>query len=319
MGRGRVLASEWGGEIVRSARAHRTGPPQLPGRAIPDGPILRGRFAGALLGAALGDALGSLFEGRQEVSGSAIDAHWLSDEPLRYGDDTDMLIAVAETLIERGTLDTQALTRRLATAFPDGPCGGDDATARDAGAASRVTPVALLCVDDPRAAIDLSAASARATHAHPSVIEAAIVQASAVAACLTNTSPGDDPRAVVRSVVHGAADPPLARALLRLARMPTSVTPPQVRRDLGSSRRCEEAGPAALAAFVGRGPDYAEVVRFAIGLGGGTGVIACMAGALSGAAVGESGLPAGQLARLDGSRRIRALAHAIADLRLELA
>jgi ADP-ribosylglycohydrolase len=288
-------------------------------RAIPDGPALRSRFAGALLGAALGDALGSPFTGGQGVPGSAIDGHWLSDEPLRHGDDTEMLIAVAETLIERGTLDPRALTRRLRTAFPEGPRRAHRHTSRDAVAASRVTPVALLCVDDPQASIDLAAASARATHAHPSAVEAAVVQASAVAACLTMASPGDDPRAVVRSVVRHAADPPLARALVWLAGMPKWVTPPQVRNGLGSSRRCEEAGPAALAAFAGRSPDYAEVVRFAIGLGGGTDAIACMAGALSGAAVGECGLPAGQLARLDGSRRIRALAHAVADLRLELA
>lgn len=304
---------------------------------------MRERFRGALLGAALGDALGAPFEGCSRVPEAAVDAHWRSSEPLRFTDDTRMMMALAGALIERRTIIPELLARRFAEVYGDDPspgdCGGTSAVFRmmaegsgweDAsrslfsglgshgnGAATRVAPVGLVCMHDLEAAAALAATTAAPTHAHPRGIEAAALQACAVAVCLSLAGESADRRAVVWAVAARIEDLVLRRALRWLAAMPLDVSARQIVRGLGTSSRAEESVPAAIAAFISRGPRFEDVVRFAVRLGGDTDTIACMAGALAGAVVGERGLPTALLARLGGRGEIRAMADAIADLRAE--
>ena len=72
------------------------------------------RFVGCLLRQAVGDALGSPYEGMtsDHIFWSAGEASVLvknpSGETLYYTDDTEMMIGVAETLIEHGNIDETA-------------------------------------------------------------------------------------------------------------------------------------------------------------------------------------------------------------------
>ncbi len=86
-------------------------------------PFAEERFVGCLLGLAVGDALGAPFEG---LTGTLIyDMRGLpeqflnipSAEPLYYTDDTEMMIGVAETLVECGEIDETVLMRRWAARF----------------------------------------------------------------------------------------------------------------------------------------------------------------------------------------------------------
>jgi poly(ADP-ribose) glycohydrolase ARH3 len=86
-------------------------------------PFAEERFVGCLLGLAVGDALGAPFEG---LTGTLIcDKRGLpeqflnipSAEPLYYTDDTEMMIGVAETLVECGEIDETVLMRRWAARF----------------------------------------------------------------------------------------------------------------------------------------------------------------------------------------------------------
>ncbi|HZT83746.1 MAG TPA: ADP-ribosylglycohydrolase family protein, partial [Gemmataceae bacterium] len=78
---------------------------------------LEDRFAGCLLGLAVGDALGARFEGQSPewVAQRYRDPQALLDNPpgdvLSYTDDTQMAVAVAETLAEHGEIDEPALCR----------------------------------------------------------------------------------------------------------------------------------------------------------------------------------------------------------------
>src|SRR5689334_21012860 len=134
------------------------------------------RFAGCLLGLAVGDALGAPYEGLTHADiffqfGSPDKLVTNpSGETLYYTDDTEMMLGVAETLVECGHIDEVRLCRAFAenyhpdrgygqgarrvieamakgkdhrtlaaTVFPGGSFGN--------GAAMRVAPVGLLFAD----------------------------------------------------------------------------------------------------------------------------------------------------------------------------
>src|SRR5688572_14232716 len=84
---------------------------------------LRDRFVGCLLGLAVGDALGAPFEGLpaevilwHAVSVPDVLARPLT-EPLRYTDDTEMMIGVAESLLAHGQIRPDALLKQFAANY----------------------------------------------------------------------------------------------------------------------------------------------------------------------------------------------------------
>jgi poly(ADP-ribose) glycohydrolase ARH3 len=79
-------------------------------------------------------------------------------------------------------------------------------------------------------------------------------------------------------------------------------------RALGNGVFAEEAVPAALHAFLRRPDSFADVVTYAIGLGGDTDTIAAMAGALAGAYLGEDGIPLRWREKVEGADELRRLA-----------
>src|SRR5262245_41079379 len=168
------------------------------------------RFLGCLLGQAVGDALGAPFEGLPAdfvfwQAGSVGDLlAQAPDGPLRYTDDTQMMIGVAESLLADGEARPGTLARRFAanydpergygpgarrileavaagddwdrlaeTVFPGGSFGN--------GAAMRVAPVGLVFAHDLARVAEQAAASAWPTHRHPLGVEGARLLALAVA------------------------------------------------------------------------------------------------------------------------------------------
>ena len=83
------------------------------------------RAVGSLLGLALGDALGAPFEGAASVTPDALAAWVDADEPLRWTDDTQMALTLAEVLLAgRGDLDPQVLGDAFAAAYAAEPWRG---------------------------------------------------------------------------------------------------------------------------------------------------------------------------------------------------
>jgi poly(ADP-ribose) glycohydrolase ARH3 len=168
------------------------------------------RFLGGLLGLAVGDAVGAPFEGLP-----ADFVFWHAgpvgdllarpfDGPLRYTDDTQMMIGVAEALLADGEVRPDTLARRFADNYdPERgygrgarqileaiAAGGDwDRLADEVfpggsfgnGAAMRVAPVGLVFAHDLNRVAEQAAASARPTHRHPLGVEGARLMARAVA------------------------------------------------------------------------------------------------------------------------------------------
>lgn len=153
----------------------------------------RDRACGALLGTFLGDALGMPFEGAAATEFPArVEMVAARRGRGTYTHDTQMMIALAESLIEHGRVEPQHLARAFRDAYDPGHgCGGGtrpvlelwaagtpvaDAArqvfegqgSRGDGAAMRVAPVGVRFATDPDRLRDEAARSAQLTHAHPS-------------------------------------------------------------------------------------------------------------------------------------------------------
>ena len=279
--------------------------------------------AGALLGTFVGDALGMPYEG---LSCAAVPARLEMVEARRgrgtYTDDTEMMIVLAESLLEHGSVNE----KRLAQAFlercdPSRGYGAGtlevlagwrqgvpvDVAARRLfdgegslgnGAAMRIAPIAVLFADSPDELRTQAERSARLTHAHPLAVDAAIVQAAAVAAALR----GEDILAVARAAArHSVMRRQLDRAAALLG---SELGPGEVGELLGNSPRGHESVPTAIFAAASQ-TGFEQAVSFAVRCGGDTDTLGAMAGALAGATYGSTSIPARWLDALENGQRGR--------------
>jgi len=292
--------------------------------------------AGALLGTFVGDALGMPYEG---MSSAAVPPRLEMVEARRgrgtYTDDTEMMIVLAESLLEHGSVHEE----RLAQAFLErcDPSRGYGAGTLEVlaswrrgvpvhaaaehlfggegslgnGAAMRIAPVAVMFADSPGELRAQAERSARLTHAHPVAVDAAIVQAAAIAAALR----GEDILAAARAT---AGSLEMRRQLDRAAALlGADIGPAEAGDVLGNSALGHESVPTAIfaaASYAG----FEEAVSFAVRCGGDTDTLGAMAGALAGAAHGATSIPARWLDALEGGERgrchVERLAGALAAL-----
>jgi poly(ADP-ribose) glycohydrolase ARH3 len=283
--------------------------------------VVADRAAGALFGTFVGDALGMPFEGLwhtvipEEVE--MVDARRGRGT---YTDDTQMMIALAESLIARGRVDAEHLaraflagyesdrgygtgTRRVFELWCSGvPVGVAAARvfggrgSRGNGAAMRIAPVAVCFRDDPERLCLEAAASARVTHANPVGVDGAVVQATAIGAALR----GDDILAVA---LAAATTADLRRALEEVeALLGVARTPGEVQGRLGSSSDVGESVAAALYSALAH-DRFEAAARFGVRLGGDTDTVAAMTGAVVGARDGFRAIPTRWVEALeDGDR-----------------
>jgi poly(ADP-ribose) glycohydrolase ARH3 len=279
------------------------------------------RATGSLLGTFVGDALGMPFEG---LPHTAIPEDVEMVEARRgrgtYTDDTQMMIALAESLIARGRVDGEHLARAFLDAYepdrgygagtrrvfelwrsgvPVGIAAGqvfDGRGSRGNGAAMRIAPVAVCFRDDPERLRLEAAASARITHANPVGVDGAVVQAAAIGAALR----GDEILATARAAATTAE---VSRALDDVGALLGAVrTPSEVQARLGDS--ADAGGSVAAALYSALAHDRFEAaLRFGIRLGGDTDTVAAMTGAVGGARDGFRAIPSRWVEALeDGDR-----------------
>lgn len=291
--------------------------------------LIADRAAGALLGTFVGDALGMPFEGH---SHTAIPQHVEMVDARRgrgtYTDDTQMMIALAESLIARGRIDTDDLARAFLDAYesdrgygggtrrvfelwregvPVGVAAGqvfDGRGSRGNGAAMRIAPVAVCFRDDPERLCAEAAASARVTHAHPVGVDGAVVQAAAIGAALR----GDNILLVARAAAQTLE---LGRVLEKVETLLGVVrTPGEVQARLGSSADIGDSVAAALYSALAH-DRFEAAVRFGVRLGGDTDTVAAMAGAVAGARDGYRAIPTRWVEALEDGPRGRSHVQAL--------
>jgi poly(ADP-ribose) glycohydrolase ARH3 len=284
---------------------------------------LKDRFRGCMLGLALGDALGAPFEGWNggEVSFEHI------PPILRYTDDTEMAIGIAESLSRQGGFDAFDMSERFvrnfdpsrgygpgtiavlgmirngisfedanSKVFPDGSYGN--------GAAMRSAPLGLFySLEDPGLK-NAAYGSSSITHSHPLAKERAYMISYAVSQ-IVNGRAGHELLDGLFSVT--GHDEYRAKLNILKSLLEQEPSAEEVVNSLGNSVLAVESAPTAIYAFLRYGEDYLKTVRFCISLGGDTDTISAMAGALSGAQVGIRGLPMNLLGRLESRERIEKL------------
>jgi poly(ADP-ribose) glycohydrolase ARH3 len=283
------------------------------------------RFAGCLLGLALGDAIGAPFEGGPPGEKSLDSLPRL----LKYTDDTEMAIGVAESLAEEGRFSPGDMAERFVgnfnpwrgygpgtmavlgligkgvpwdrasrAVFPQGSFGN--------GAAMRAAPIGLFFSGDADRLREAAYGASAITHGHPLAKEGALLIALATAEILN----GRDREEVLDGLMQAITIEEY-RAKLRAVGLllDRETSAREVISSLGNSVLALESAPTALYAFLRYGGDYLETVRFCISLGGDTDTISAMAGALSGAYVGEDDLPQDLLERIEDRKRLKTLSH----------
>jgi poly(ADP-ribose) glycohydrolase ARH3 len=295
------------------------------------------RARGALLGTFVGDALGMPFEG---VAHNEIPFE-VEMVPARrgrgtYTDDTQMMIALAESLVERGRVEEEHLARCFHEAYePDRGYGSGTrrvfelwatgtpvATAaarlfggegsRGNGAAMRIAPISVRYADDPVRLCTEAARSAKVTHAHPVGVDAAVVQAAAIGAALRGEPILDAARRAAGTGEMGDA----LRSVVELVGNPRE--PGEIQARLGSSSDAGKSVPAAVYAALAL-PTFEEAVRFAVRLGGDTDTVAAMTGAIAGARHGVSSIPSRWLEALEDGDRGRSFVNELAARLLAVA
>ncbi len=284
---------------------------------------LRSRFRGSLLGLALGDSLGAPFEGLPPG-----DYRFNCSKPLYYTDDTEMMINLAESIIEQrdvlpekvaeafirnlnpyrgygpGTLSVLALIQKgipmeqaTRMVFPEGSYGN--------GAAMRVAPVGLVFYRDIKQLLEASEKASIPTHTHPLGIEGARIVALSVGLVLQGTE-GDSLISILERNIKTEDFRRKLKLLKELLSKDTSKN--EVIERLGNGVLATESVVTSLYAFLRYGNSFEETINFCISLGGDTDTIGAMAAALTGAYLSLEGLPPHCLNRLEDYERILTLA-----------
>ncbi len=289
-------------------------------------PIPRDRFLGCLFGQAVGDALGAPYEGLP-----ADFVYWMlgpvhellaqpSTEVLRYTDDTQMMMGVAETLAAHGEICQETLCQRFVanyepergygpgarrilermaegddwqqladTVFPGGSFGN--------GAAMRVAPVGLLFCHNLARVADQARVSALPTHRHPLGIEGAQLLALAVALAAQGPPLKRGPfYRALEDHCHSEEFRWQVRAARHLRRQHSLAF-------LGNSLPAHRSVVTAIACFTTSADMFEGAVARAIALGDDTDTLAAMAGALSGAHLGFAAIPQRWVDRLEPEPR----------------
>ena len=288
---------------------------------VPAGERADDRARGALLGTFVGDALGMPYEGAPP--GAIPQVLEMVEARLgrgTYTDDTQMMIALAESLLRCDVVDPEDLARAF-RAHHDPRRGYGAGTsqvlalweqgtpAQEAaqqlfggsgsfgnGAAMRVAPIGVRFAEDAVLLALEAARSARVTHSHPLGVDGALVQAAAVGAA----AEGDDP---LEAAAAEARTPELRERLRALeAATAGGLSPERLTREEVPGSAALASVPVAIVAGA-RAESFEEAVTLGIRCGGDTDTVGAMAGAIAGARFGAGGIPARWLDALeDGDR-----------------
>lgn len=278
---------------------------------------------GCLLGLVLADAAGSTFEGmdhddlhRRFANKEDALKYGMQRDSLRYTDDGQMALALAEHLSSHDHIDPNALmsefcevyeswrgygrgARTLIEAFrdsadyeflaehlfPGGSLGN--------GGAMRSAPVGLRFAPDSEKVWHEARQSAWPTHRHELGIEGAqvIAQATAIAMRGEKISPR-----VLAEELHSKCETIVFQN--RFEKLSKLTSEEQVS-EFGNGIEAHESAVTAIACFSLHPDDYEAAIATAIWQGGDTDTIAAMAGALVGARVGARELPQEPVLRIE--------------------
>jgi poly(ADP-ribose) glycohydrolase ARH3 len=275
------------------------------------------QFEGVVIGLAVGDALGAAWEGLAPDliyklgPADKIVAHE-SGEIIFYTDDTQMTIGVIQALLERGEIEKNALAAHFAANYhPDRAYGqgarkiinaigaGDDWERVAAeifqgkgslgnGAAMRVAPLGLYFAPDLDLVATQAALSASPTHCHEIGIDGARLMAVAAALAALSYGQPFQRDTFLRALLSVAQTEEFQWQICHAMKL----GPLDSLASFGNSLEAHRSVMTSIMCFANAPDSYCETVSRAIGKGSDVDTLAAMAGALSGARLGISAIPA---------------------------
>ncbi len=299
--------------------------------------IVLNRYTGCLLGLACGDALGGAveFRSREEIRADHpgglrdfVGGGWLHLFPGEITDDTQMMLAIAESLGRGGPLNMDDIAARFVTWFASRPKdignitraaiqlidagvpwdqAGERVHARSNGRAAgngsimRCAPVALRFHSQPETMRQASIDTSRITHADQRCTQSAVVVNQAISQLLME----EDHSTVIEGALLGIGDEDVRKAVERAGRLKQS--------DVPNGGFVLDTLTAALWALLNH-DSLEETVVAAVALGGDTDTTAAVAGALAGARYGVEAIPERWLTLLQHRERITELAEILFHL-----
>jgi ADP-ribosylglycohydrolase len=304
--------------------------------------ILQDKFRGGILGCFLGDAFGSGFEGMSPNQAMFHMDRLSKKFPRSYTDDTDMTLALGESIIQSGEIDPEEIAKQFSLTcdltrgyaigtikavlairaglpwhqvgrivFEKGSFGN--------GAAMRVSPVGIFYHHNLDELQEAAMKQGAVTHVHPLGQWGAVMQAATIGWAVNQDPKGSFKKK--EAIVHlrevlwrGPIE--YMKALNKIEEMVAQGKKLQVRelvQSLGNGVEAHLSVPSACYIAITYSPDFCDAIRAAISLGGDTDTIAGMVGAIVGAHVGEKGLPIEWIEQLEDGSRGRSFARSLAD------
>lgn len=295
---------------------------------------LRSKFRGAMLGTGIGDALGRSLEGGGMLRPEAVVELVEKQDSLRYTDDTQQMIALAESIVKEGGFDGKTFAERLVENFDPsrgyGPGsvqvirsiengGSWDEPARRLfggsgsygnGSSMRVAPIGLLCHNDLENLAPIADDSSRVTHIHRLGRAGAVFQASSVALA-TRRDPSEslDSYNFLERLREFTQEREYLEKLNEVQRLLDSkVDRSEVVQSLGNGVEAFNSVPTATYSFLSHSNSFEDAVKYTISLGGDADTIGAMTGAIAGAFHGSDKIPAEWKEKLEDRGRIEDLA-----------
>ena len=309
---------------------------------------LRSRFTGAIVGFAVGDALGmpTQFLSRDEIRNyyrkpvtTFIRAHEGHASqflpPGSYTDDTQMMLATAECLVECGTLEParQAdalLSWYLNTTPHRTPMRANELACKHlatgkgwnksgvfssgCGAAIRMPPIGLLYLRNTDALVKAALDACMITHTDPHAKASSVAVAYLIARLVQSnqhTSPGDQVLEIADRVHLFDAD---MAALLRWVTQIVHLRPEEALFEIGTSSDALEVVPAATYCFLKHPRQFAEAVLIAVNAGDASDSIAALTGSFVGAFAGCEAIPAEWREGVEDSKILVAIGEQLAAI-----
>lgn len=279
----------------------------------------------AMVGTFAGDALGMPVEGwppdRIQRQHGVVDG--MLDARLgagTYTDDTQLMIAVGEALLEEGDVDRQAIADRILDLHdPDRGYGQGTTQVLDLwrqgvpveeasrrvfdggsygnGGAMRVASLAVAYRSDGDALREATRVATEVTHAHPLGVSGAQLQARAVAEAIGRDPTGLDVDDYLQACLDGvdagldmdATWPDRIETVRDLLRRDPGTR--EVVDELGHDSRVFRSVPTAVYAALARHESFADAISYAVSLGGDADTIGAMTGAIAGGLHGVDAVP----------------------------
>ncbi|MEW6222795.1 MAG: ADP-ribosylglycohydrolase family protein [Candidatus Hadarchaeota archaeon] len=292
---------------------------------------LKAKFRGAMFGTAVGDAVGRHFEGRGATSREEVES--AAKGELKFTDDTQMAMDLAESLVELRGFDAEHAAKLFAKNYDPSRGYGIsttfvlqkikegaawDAPAKEAiggkgsygnGAAMRIAPVAISCHHDAELLRSVAEESSKITHVHELGIEGAVLQAFAVAfATGSDPSEGFTAQEFIQTLMAVAKNEVYLEKLKAIQLLLDGGKPSEVVERLGNGGEAFNSVLTAIYSFLSSPKDFREAVVNAVSLGGDADTIGAMTGAISGAFLGESAIPEEWRMKVEGREKLQRLA-----------